>query len=75
MHKLNKLLTGSNPVRHNNPRRPQKHMAEILKVIVPAMVGPTAHKRSAGVWTLVREASYTNTEPVLGNWSIRNVGK
>ena len=50
-------------------------MAEILEVIVPAMVGPTAHKRSAGVWTLVREASYTNTEPVLGNWSIRNVGK
>ena len=50
-------------------------MAEILEVIVPAMVGPTAHLMSAAVWTLVREASYTNTEPVLGNWSIRNVGK
>jgi hypothetical protein len=43
---------------------------EILKVIVPAMVGPTAHLMSAAVWTLVRGASYTNTEPVLGNWSI-----
>ena len=44
---------------------------EILKVIVPAMVGSTAHIISAAVWTLVREASYTNTETVLGNWYVR----
>ena len=50
-------VTGSDPARHHNTRRPQKHMTEILEVIAPAMVGPTAHKRSAGVWTLVREVS------------------
>ena len=54
------------------PRRSQvQFLAKILKVIVPVMEGPTAHLMSAAVWTPVRSTSYTNTEPVLGNWYVR----
>ena len=52
-------VTGSIPVEDTSPEgRRFISLAEILKVIVPVMVGPTAHKRLAGVWSPVRGVLY-----------------